>query len=629
MREPSPRAFRSLLWLLAIEALPALLLLFRVPSESADAVLFGYALPRLLLGAGFGVLTLGLIVLAGIVSAEIGPGQRVWRAWRLCLSSRTHSQRLILTLFYAELCAGMFTVLLLSPAARHFGPLEYAADRSISILIWFNLALIQTFTLVLVQTHPFWREPDFLRSVSTLRYGSFALLGALTILHWIMMLFRLPWFTDLPLWWMRYVPKTLNARDLLILPALLAAILLLRSCMYEAHRPRNLILLIAFGYLLQVGLGFIDGGGFESLRVKLVESNHNRYALNAVPNLSVVNAITEYETRHGEDPILCTKPPGGLVVYILMEKTANLGTGVENHRLRYNNLTAFAAAVFPLFATMTVIPLHGVSRRLLPRGSAHIPALLFLVTPSVLIIQLQLDQFLYPLLFISGTWITIIALQDENRAAAFTAGLFAYVTLFISFSLLPLLAMQGGLYAFGLLRLGGSRARRGWFRASLLTLGGFMLTHLTFLWAFDYNMLSRFGAAMDCHRGLKLFQPGVGQVSDAFILNNLEYLLWTGVALVGLGVLRIGRSVWHAAQRRLNPLDGLALAFGAMLIGLNLFGQTRGEVGRIWIFLTPIFTLLAVDELSEQQAGNARAFTLLLVVQLLTSYGVFKFMDFF
>ncbi|MCJ7707880.1 MAG: hypothetical protein MUO38_09715 [Anaerolineales bacterium] len=82
-------------------------------------------------------------------------------------------------------------------------------------------------------------------------------------------------------------------------------------------------------------------------------------------------------------------------------------------------------------------------------------------------------------------------------------------------------------------------------------------------------------------------------------------------------------------RRRSEDLDVLALGFVATYVGLNVFGQTRGEVGRLWLFMVPVLVLLACDEVENLFGRRPMATYLLLGSELITTFLLYKFHDFF
>ena len=117
---------------------------------------------------------------------------------------------------------------------------------------------------------------------------------------------------------------------------------------------------------------------------------------------------------------------------------------------------------------------------------------------------------------------------------------------------------------------------------------------------------------------------------DAALLNNAEFITWTGIPLVLLFLANAWRSLKGFLHHKLTQVDSLLAAFIITYAGLNIFGQTNGEVQRLWIFMVPLFALFSSEEL-RQRFGRYKNFMLLLavVLQLVTTLLLFVFQDYY
>ncbi len=78
-------------------------------------------------------------------------------------------------------------------------------------------------------------------------------------------------------------------------------------------------------------------------------------------------------------------------------------------------------------------------------------------------------------------------------------------------------------------------------------------------------------------------------------MNVVDFALWTGPALIVLGML--GSGLMLVGVRRLRgwrDWAGLALILWLVFLVLDLSGTTRGEIGRLWIFLMPFPMIFAL-----------------------------------
>jgi hypothetical protein len=243
--------------------------------------------------------------------------------------------------------------------------------------------------------------------------------------------------------------------------------------------------------------------------------------------------------------------------------------------------------------------------------------------------QLRMDQFLVPILFILGFWLEFRAVSRGSFWLGFIAGCMAYLAIFVSFSLMPLLVIGPVLiflWAFVNKDKGENKKLMRVFFGMLL---GVLMMEMLFRILFGYNALLRFENAITFHRIVKSYKPGLSQVLIAVVQNNLEFTFWVGVPIIFLTLSRWIRAAKNLIRRRLEKLDLLAVVFFVTYIGVNVLGQTRGETGRLWIFMVPVFILLAYDEVRHLFTRRSLAIYCLLGCQLITTFLIYKFSYFF
>ncbi|MCP4165767.1 MAG: hypothetical protein GY759_07715 [Chloroflexi bacterium] len=79
-------------------------------------------------------------------------------------------------------------------------------------------------------------------------------------------------------------------------------------------------------------------------------------------------------------------------------------------------------------------------------------------------------------------------------------------------------------------------------------------------------------------------------------MNLVDFTLWLGPALLLLGITG---TIWllqriRSGSELVQDVAGMAISFWLMLLVLNFSGSTRGEIGRLWIFLMPFPMLFAL-----------------------------------
>ncbi len=475
-----------------------------------------------------------------------------------------------------------------------------------------------------------WYKGCFQRALTVLAMIAFA--G----FHWSVLFFRLKTFLVVPGWkWYFYEKDISQSNGSLIFGVLLAVALAL--CAWVLLRPvatrRNLLLLVALGAGNQIGFGFIEGGGFESLRIKYADGVFSGYAQEAARQPDFWQSLTRYEEKYGDDWYLGTKPPGLLATYLLVGRLVDLAAPADTVEGRFLRLTNFLAYTSPVFACLVLIGLHALTRRLRQQpAAAFIPLIYYIVLPSVVLIPLFLDQTLYPLLAVMVLLLTLQLLRQPSVWLAVVCGALLFLCLFVSFSLIPLAALAGLWIALDFL----AHPQRGSLRRTAITflgmLAGFLAMLLLFRLILNYDILLRYQTAMANHRRAKDFVLGGEQLLQAIYLNNTEMLTWSGFSISLLFLLGSARSALNWVRRCPGRFDALTGAFWITYLGMNLLGQTSGEVQRLWLFLLPAAVLFAgieTETLFSGKRAQLAAVLLVVLLQMITVFLTFRYQDFY
>ncbi|MCJ7624313.1 MAG: hypothetical protein MUO76_12485, partial [Anaerolineaceae bacterium] len=272
--------------------------------------------------------------------------------------------------------------------------------------------------------------------------------------------------------------------------------------------------------------------------------------------------------------ILGTKPPGGLVFFFFTQKISNFIDKDQSFIGRYELLTKFAAFVYPILSILVVPLIFLLAKKHLEQENPIYPAILYIFSPSIILMVLQLDQFLYPLFYISGIVLTELALKKNSFLLALATGCLIFLSVFMSFSLLPMASMALIWIAIDTLRrLGAHQIRKGIIIGAGIIIG-ILVLYLIFRVILDYDALLRYQNALTWHRTIKIFDPGFMSLINAFIINNIEFAFWTGIPIFLLFLLRSvkrGVSVLKGTGKR---SDWFLIAFLINFAALNVLGQT-------------------------------------------------------
>jgi hypothetical protein len=646
--------------LAAAEGLLALVFLFRIPSEPGRALLLGYSTVRVLLGLATLALTAAL----------------AWAAWQpepvkshlddMALEAAMAGRGALLpatvTAGLAFLLLGLWALTFSSPpfyrsiqdALVQLPPwtvhavdlLRAVYQRAAPLLAWGTLLGLQTLVLFLLEYraayHMLWREGAIGRAALTV----VMLLAAL--FYAAVLLLRLKLFLAIQNWKWYYMDRSYQPSLRLYAAILALGVLggLIALRWFRRWPALALVLLIGLGYALQVGFGYLDGQGFESLRLKYADSIFNGYAKAAAEQPPLFTALREYEARYGPDDYLGTKPPGVLLVYSLVEKISNALHPEPTADARFLRLTELIAHGFPLLAGLALIPLYTLARRLSGKEDALLPALLYITAPSFLLVPVFLDQALYPLLFTACLALALAAMDRRSPGLAFALGVGLYACLYFSFSLLPLVPLVLAWVVVDawlnpqpqLQRAQKPHGRFPWKRTALLLaalLGGMLVIAFLLRVGLNFDILLRYRNAFAEHRTTHVFNSFWERAANAMVLNNAEFTSFAGFALITLLLVRSVRAIVNILRSlvtRINcstRLDGLLLVFLVAYFGTNLFGQTVGEVQRLFLFFLPLCALFAADEARRLFRARASGYALLVGAQLTTAMLIFMLQDWY
>jgi hypothetical protein len=309
---------------------------------------------------------------------------------------------------------------------------------------------------------------------------------------------------------------------------------------------------------------------------------------------------------------LGTSPPGMFMLYALtaglFESTPAAADALYRTLLPYQchnyDLLAlspvwWAAAWFgiltPLFAALGVLPLWSIVRRAAGVQAAQIAVLWYALIPGMAAFATS-SSTLFPLLALLIFDLLARGLDHgglTRRGALWllAAGVLYGLGLFLNFVFLPLAALYG-LYALAHHALVARRNGRPF--AALLAAGGWVLMGAALPWALftlatGQTFFDLLGQSLSYH--LQLDRPYAFWVW----FHVWDWAVWTGLLWVLLAVWGLWRNLRGDARRTSPPLIGVALALA--VLALTLSGTTRGESGRVWLFLAPFAAAAGAESL--------------------------------
>lgn len=624
---------RVILLLLASEALLAFLVQFRSPSMARRAVLLGFSLPRLAAQAGLLLPTLFLAIAATRSFLD-----ESWLARRIVALNAWGSQNpvrlldLLGSLVTTSLLTAYYLATLRLSLAPHVSGLVKATATHFSeALLFLSLAPLEACLLVV-----FACQPLLPLAISRAREALFQVLMWPAILlgglQCITLMLRSDLLFGIGGWFWRATPTPVSPDNLMFFPLwILAAAGFRRVSSPGGPAGYKLVVSVALFYFLQLVFGIAAGRGFESLRTKFTATPLSAELRTACAySRGAREAIIHYEDDFSHDFWLETKPPGLVAFYIAFrDMTQSLSVRPFSDRDQCTEAVSHVMAfVFPLLASATLLPLFALDKHLDPARNTHDSGLLYMTAPAILLFPLFRDQAIYPLVAAITLAIAVSAALRRSLPLAALGGFVLYCSIFLSFSLLPLVAI---VFTFPVLRALGrdhNSSPRSTIAFIIALTAGITIAWLVGRTVLFYDPVARYRAAMEAHRAHKHFVSSAANLARYSFRNLVELVMAGGAPLILLYVVSSIAAVNRSLKGIASALDAFTVAFLLSIVMTFLGGQTTGEVARLWLFMfVPISVVAAMCGQNLNRATSGRLLTIL-GLQLLVTYVTFMNMDF-
>jgi hypothetical protein len=610
-----------------VEGIVAALLLFRIPSEESSAWLFGFSRVRLLTGVATLLPVLFLAVISIRALLQKAYTERLLKKLEEILDKDNVAFHL-LAFLSVILGFGLFLCLIVNTSLGEGNDQLIAIyQRSASLVFWMIAISAQSIFLLLFLYVEIYREKFRSDPSIIIREGVFIAFMFFAFLHWSILFFNIDWFHRMYGWFFGF-KKQQESHPLLFLSLMfITALVTWITLKYPTRWWRNLLLLVCLGYGLQIGFGFIEGDGWESLRTRYVERGRSRHAEVVSRDTFDVRSIQDFEKNFANIyRFLSTKPHGYLAFYAATRGLFDLLPLDVSGDDRFEHLTRFMAFLYPLIAMMVLPLLLRIARRVLSEEDAVSPLILYVCFPGVILFTLQLDQVIFPVLFTAGILLGIRVSENRSWLLSLFVGAFLYLTVFISYSLIPLIFFLG-VYLFLSTLFSEQRGRSKWLemlRKAGLWLASFMAIHLIMSTFFNIDLLQRYPNAMEAHKISKSFvsKPGI---EPAALVNNSEFAIWIGFPMLLLVLAQLLVTLRSLRRRVVRPLDLIVLSFVLTLIPLNVFGSTRAEVARLWLFTLPVLSLFISNQIKLLPFNLRMNHVIIAGTQLVTTYLIFLY----
>jgi hypothetical protein len=533
--------------------------------------------------------------------------------------------------------------------------------------LWGNLALLAvlmllsfTFALKSEKFHLANHLTKFLYS------GVFTLAIFLTFFQWLIFLFELHVFEQIPGWYWPIIHKSNFSDNLLIfllIFVILSGLLFLQKFFKRHHWTFLLFLSIAFIFI-QYSIGFMEGKGITSLADRFFLSYHRVYIETACnSDVSSYTAVSHYEELF-DSMFLQTKPPGVLWSAFGITKVANafgvssLMDIIANKIVLSESIPTMSSTscrrsmvlvslLFPMLSVLPIWLIYWFYKKILQideyQSISTYSSILFILAPNIVMLSLFYDQVIYPSVFLFLAGITILSVQKKSIWLSFFSGVLLYFALFITFSLLPILAVPIAYFICLIWQKMDKNYFWELFKKTLLPMGIGILFSIPILkFTINYDIYVRYKNMMatmiewDFYSKFNLvtqesetFFGKIGQIWDAAALNNTELAVAIGIPtfifFAAMGV----KSIISVAKKNNNSVDMINVSLFLPYVLLNVIRVVLGEAGRLWMFWIPVMSILAIQFIYPLIRKKKWIFIILLLIQVITLFLSYQFQDYF
>ncbi len=331
-------------------------------------------------------------------------------------------------------------------------------------------------------------------------------------------------------------------------------------------------------------------------------------------------------------------PPGLPVLFYLMRRGFEMFPGLSDALgftlrrfqchvpalMRLSNATLATATLqmaLPILDGLIVFPLYGLARRMFNQRAAFWTVACYPLIPSFALWAGRWDQA-YPPLACTAWYLFWKGLTESRRGYFLSAGLVLSGATLFSFGPVALLAPLG-LTTLVWLWAHPERLQWGALILDASTFGlGLALPWLVYQLAFGTGLVDIWRVSMSYHLGLArdYWTWLVFHIYDFFAFLGLPLALGVVISVVTSFSPFLNQELEKKNLGPISPSAALPLGFTLGLLLLNVSGTARGEVARVWLFLTPFAVAIAAYGLSHcvKTRNGMLLIVALLALQLLT-----------
>lgn len=386
---------------------------------------------------------------------------------------------------------------------------------------------------------------------------------------------------------------------------------------------KNLLILLILGFVFQLSVLFFSRSGVFILLHRIINPDLNGYFTTSIS----IKDFGEFLRTYNDSVLSFAMHAKGhtpfavlffYVINIFSSFLTPLHSFIERFspshsdvKLVWEALTSsqklgavFSSIFITFLSSSVIIPLYFLAKHIYGVRSATRSALIYIVTPSVVLFTPINDVFL-PLFPVISLFLFYKSLDKNSLLYILFSGIVMSIGVLFSLSLLPLLFLFFVIYLHKIYKdkvINKEKIILGFnFILGLLILPIFLLF-------FNFNLLEVTKTLMS---GL----PENREYITWIFYNLYDFFIFSGIPVFVLFIVTLLK----------RKIDSLLLAFISMLFLLNFSGAVRGEVARIWIPFIPILILIVINFLTNSLKLSGKLF---LIIFLLQAIQVLVFQEF-
>jgi hypothetical protein len=408
---------------------------------------------------------------------------------------------------------------------------------------------------------------------------------------------RIPINTYIQYWYFDYLKNPPPINPAILLGIVVICLVVLMLIILRLQRGKMAALLI-FGVILQFAFPLIEQGNLGRIAFRVGRLGSGAYINTVCQQADLADLFKNYVHYGPENGWIITKPPGFLTPYFLIKNLIKVisPSAVAASVNCHHAIRDFLLYATPWISMAGLLLLYLISKQLFPNKLAYLPGLVFILMPNMILFTGMPDQFLIPSVFMALVLLSIHTSQRESVLFAFLTGLWYAASINYSYAL-------AGTLAFPLLLVGINylldRRQRKLSRTVVLgtiillaaVAGIFLIQFLT-----RFDLVNGFNRAISSHQSFIKIRNPLEEIGKNLLVNNTEYLVWISPAVIMLFLTGlIAKFSKLPSQRMKLPSSNQAFIIASIFfyIVLNLAGQNRAEVARLWMFINALVALIS------------------------------------